>query len=447
MVARSSLPYSILFISYSLFTMFKLWSTIQKDIRILTRDRLGLVFMFVMPIVLAIVITAVQNSTFEMLNTNTVPMLICNRDTGEAGKQMQTAIEKVGMFKLTQVAAGESDKQISDRMHAKDAVIAIIIPADFTQKLKEKADATAKKALRNFGMQTSDSIVVDTSSVQPITLLYHPVLQESFRHSINGALKSSLQVVQNKEVLKSLYFALNEKPMPDTFEKELIGNQVAINEIPVSRDGSRNIPNASQHNVPAWTVFAMFFIVISLGGSVVREKLNGSFVRLKTLPTNYLVALISKQLTYLFITFVQAVVVFSMGIWLFPAMGLPKLNLPADILGVIIVTLICGWCAVSYAIMIGVFAKTQEQSNGIGAVSIVLMAAVGGLLVPSFAMPSSFQFVMKLSPLHWCLEAYYGLFLEGGKLKDVVLNIIPLLGISFGIQLITLYGLKRKNLI
>jgi ABC-2 type transport system permease protein len=426
--------------------MFKLWSTILKDLRILTRDRLGLVFMFVMPIVLAVVITAVQNSTFEMLNTNTVPMLLCNRDTGDAGKQLETAITKVGMFDLKQVMPNVTDKEISDKMHAKDAVIAIIIPADFTQKIKLKANETAKKALHNFGMQT-DSIITDSSSIQPITLLYHPVLQESFRHSIQGALRSSLLMVQNREVLKSLYFSLNETNLPDSLEKELMSSQVAINEIPVSRDGSRNIPNASQHNVPAWTVFAMFFVVISLGGSVVREKLNGSFVRLKTLPTNYLVALISKQLTYLFVTCVQAAVVFSIGIWLFPSMGLPKLNLPADITGVVIVTLICGWCAVSYAIMIGVFAKTQEQANGIGAVSIVLMAAVGGLLVPSFAMPESFQIVMKMSPLHWCLEAYYGLFLEGGKLKDVILNIIPLLGITFVVQLITLYGLKRKNLI
>ncbi|MBK6633077.1 MAG: ABC transporter permease [Chitinophagaceae bacterium] len=426
--------------------MFKLGSTILKDIRILTRDRLGLIFMFVMPIVLAVVITAVQNSTFEMLNTNTVPMLICNRDTGEAGKQLETAITKAGMFDLKQVMPDVTDKEISEKMHAKDAVIAIIIPADFTLKIKQKSNETAKKALRNFGMQT-DSIINDTSSVQPITLLYHPVLQESFRHSIQGALRSALLMVQNREVLKSLYFSLNETNLPDSLEQELMSSQVAINEVPVSRDGSRNIPNASQHNVPAWTVFAMFFIVISLGGSVVREKLNGSFVRLKTLPTNYLVALISKQITYLLVTFIQAAVVFSIGIWLFPVMGLPKLNLPADITGVVIVTLICGWCAVSYAIMIGVFAKTQEQANGIGAVSIVLMAAVGGLLVPSFAMPDSFTMVMKMSPLHWCLEAYYGLFLEGGKLKDVILNIIPLLGITFVIQLITLYGLKRKNLI
>jgi ABC-2 type transport system permease protein len=428
--------------------MFKLWSTIIKDFRILTRDKLGLVFMFVMPIVLAIVITAVQNSTFEMLNTNTIPMLICNRDTGEAGKQMETAIIKVGMFDLKQVTPNVTDKEIADRMHAKDAVIAIIIPPDFTQKLRSGADAIAKKALKNFGMpETERPKATDSASIQPITLLYHPVLQESFRHSIQGSLKSALQVVQNKEVLKSLYFSLNETTLPDSLEKDLMSGQIPINEIPVSRDGSRSIPNASQHNVPAWTVFAMFFIVISLGGSVVREKLNGSFIRLKTLPTNYLLALLSKQITYLFVTVIQAAVVFSIGIWLFPSMGLPKLNLPADIAGVAIVTLICGWCAVSYAIMIGVLAKTQEQSNGIGAVSIVLMAAVGGLLVPSFAMPSSFLFVMKLSPLHWCLEAYYGLFLEGGKLGDVVRNILPLLGITLVIQLITLYGLKRKNLI
>lgn len=426
--------------------MYKLRATILKDLQILTRDKLGLVFMFVMPIVLAIVITAVQNSTFEMLNTNKVPMLLCNKDTGEAGRQLEAAMQKAGMFDLKQVTADQSIKDISERMHAKDAVIAIVIPADFTNKMERKAQEIASNALKNMGMEV-DSAKTKADSLDAITLLYHPVLQESFRHSIQGAMKSALQVVQSKLVLKSIYFSINEKPMPDSLENQMLNNQVPINEVPVSRDGSRNIPNASQHNVPAWTIFAMFFIVISLGGSVVREKLSGSFIRLKTLPTNYIVALLSKQITYLMVTVLQAAVVFAIGVFLFPKMGLPKLNMPADITGVVLVTLICGWCAVSFAIMIGVFAQTQEQSNGTGAVSIVLMAAIGGLLVPSFAMPDSFQFVMKLSPLHWCLEAYYGLFLEGGKLRDVVLNIIPLLGITLVIQLATLYGLKRKNLI
>jgi len=160
-----------------------------------------------------------------------------------------------------------------------------------------------------------------------------------------------------------------------------------------------------------------------------------------------MVALASKQITYLFVTLLQAAIIFSIGTWLFPKMGLPPLNLPADKLGLFLVTLACGWCATSFAICIGVFAQTQEQSNGFGAVSIVILAAIGGLLVPSFAMPASFQLIMRLSPLHWCLEAYYGLFLEGGTLKDILMNIIPLLVITVVLQLIAIYGLKRKNLI
>lgn len=426
--------------------MYKLWATIIKDLKILTRDKVGLILMFAMPVILAIVITATQNSTFDLVNKNKVPLLLCNKDTGESSKQLVSAIEKVGMFDVKKVAAGQTEKQIADRMHEKDALIAVIIPADFSAKVEAKAKATASKALNNFGLET-DTVKQSTDSLQPISLLYHPVLQESFRQSIQGALRSALQMVQSKQVLKSIYYSLNETELPDSLESEIINNQVAINEIPISRDGSKTIPNATQHNIPAWTIFAMFFVVISLGSSVVREKLNGSFVRLKTLPTNYLLALLSKQITYLFVTLLQAAVIFAIGIWLFPSLGLPKLNLPADLLGLFIVSFICGWCAVSFAICVGVFAQTQEQANGIGAVSVVLMAAIGGLLVPAFAMPASFQYVIKLSPLHWALEAYYGLFLEAGKLKDILVIILPLLGITAFIQLIALYGLKRKNLI
>jgi len=278
-------------------------------------------------------------------------------------------------------------------------------------------------------------------------LYYHPVLQQSFRNSINGALRSALQLVQSKYIVRQLYTTVNEQTIPDSLENQITANQLPVNEIPVSRDGSRNIPNATQHNIPAWTIFAMFFIVISLGSSIVREKQSGSFVRLRTLPTNFMVALASKQITYLFVTLLQAAIIFSIGTWLFPKMELPPLNLPADKLGLFLVTLACGWCATSFAICIGVFAQTQEQSNGFGAVSIVILAAIGGLLVPSFAMPASFQLIMRLSPLHWCLEAYYGLFLEGGTLKDILMNIIPLLVITVVLQLIAIYGLKRKNLI
>ena len=426
--------------------MYKLWATIKKDARVLLRDKVGLTLMFLMPVVLAIIITAVQNSTFELVNDNKISLLICNRDKGEPANQLIAAINKMGMFDVKRVTGEESDEQIKRRMHDKDALIAVIVPSNFSEKIILKADATAAKALNNFGLD-QDSSKAKVTAAEPITLYYHPVLQESFRQSIRGSLYGALQLVENKQVLNSLYLSLNDKAIPQELENDIIQNQVPIREIPVSRDGSRNIPNATQHNIPAWTIFAMFFVVISLGSSVVREKTSGSFLRLKTLPTSYLVSLLSKQITYLVVTLLQAAVIFAIGIWLFPSMGLPRLNIPDDIIGLLVVTVLVGWCAVSYAICIGVFAQTQEQANGFGAVSIVLLAAIGGLLVPSFDMPESFRNTLMLSPLHWCLEAFYGLFLEGGTLQDILMNILPLFAIIIILQLITLWGLKRKNLI
>ena len=427
--------------------MYKLRATILKDLRILLRDRIGLILMFGMPVLLVIVITKIQNSTFEMVNKNKITLLLANRDTGKISTEMIKAVDKIGMFTIINANEGETDQQLADRMHAKDALLTLVLPRSFSSVIEAKATAVTAKAMNSFGLDGGDTLNKKNNTGDPITLYYHPVLQESFRRSVDGALRSALQMVESKQVLKKLYFSINEKELPASVENELLNSQSVINEVPVSRDGSRTVPNASQHNVPAWTIFAMFFVVMSLGSGIVREKLSGSFTRLKTLPTNYLVAMLSKQITYLIVTIIQAALIFSIGVFIFPYLNLPALHLPANIPGLLIVSLLCGWCAVSYAICVGVFAETQEQANGFGAVSIVILAALGGLMVPAFAMPASFKTVIRLSPLHWCLDAYYALFLEGGRLGDMWGNILPLIIIALLIQLVAIWGMKRKKLI
>ena len=429
--------------------MFKLWATIEKDVRVLLRDRIGLVVMFAMPIVLVLIVTSIQNSTFELVNKNKVSLLVYNRDTGAVSRQFVAAVDNIGLFQLIPVSGSTSEDSIRERIRHKDALLGLVIPADFSARIAAKAKNVTGKVQASFGLDstTGGSGSAAASDSLPISLYYHPILQESFRRSAEGALYSALQLVESKQILRTLYYSLNEKELPDSLEKELLNNRTTLTELPVSREGLRDVPNATQHNIPAWTIFAMFFVVLSLGSGIVREKRNGSFIRLKTLPTSYAVAIFSKQLTYLVVTLAQAAVIFAIGAWIFPHIGLPILHFPDSWPTLILVTLLCGWCAVSYGICIGVFAGTEEQANGFGAVSIVILAAVGGLMVPSFAMPGSFHLAMISSPLHWCLEAYYGLFLEGGSLKDVWANILPLFLIIVALQGLSFWGLKRKNLI
>jgi len=424
----------------------KLWASIQKDIRILLRDKVGLLLMFGMPVLLVIIVTSIQNNTFDLLNKTKVTLLVCNRDTGAFSGQFIKAVGNAGMFKIVNSANNETEENFKEDIGNKNAVLGIIIPEIFSRQIAAKSKTVTGKALNSFGLE-GDTSKVNLDNLNSLTLYYSPAVQQSFKLSVQGALSGCLQIIESRQVLKNMYFAINEKPMPDSLQNQMLNNKLTIAEVPLSKNKDTAVLNATQQNVPAWTIFAMFFVVMSLGSSIVREKLSGSFIRLKTLPTHYFVAILSKQLTYLAVTLLQAVVIFALGIWLFPHIGLPALSLPRDIIGLVLVTLTCGWCAVSYAVCVGVFAQTQEQANGFGAVSIVILSILGGIMVPAFIMPGSFRTIMNLSPLHWCLQAFSGLFLEGGGLKDILINILSLLGIAIILQLAAFTALRRKKLI
>ncbi len=339
--------------------MFKLWISIKKDIRILLRDKVGLALMLGMPIVLVVVVTSIQNSTFQLINKSKIAVAVCNLDTGAAGKQLITDINNIGLFKVIDQESRNTNS-LQQYMHDADAMLGITIPKNFTQKVNAKASNSADKAMAEFNGE-ADSATAAPPEIDPLQVYYNPVLQESLRFSVQGALQSALQLVESRQTLRTLYYNTNEKEMPLELEKQMLSANSKVNMLPTSKDGTRNTPNAAQHNVPAWTIFAMFFVVVSLGGAVVREKISGGYIRLKTLPTNYMVGIVSKQITYLVVTLLQALIIFSMGIWLFPVIGLPALNIPHDVAALFVVTLVTGWCAVSYAICVGVFAATHER--------------------------------------------------------------------------------------
>jgi ABC-2 type transport system permease protein len=425
--------------------MMKLWATIQKDVRLLLRDKVGLLLMFAMPILLVIIVTAIQNSTFDIMSKKQLALLVCNKDEGDASKQFIAALDTTGLFNLT-FNNTLSEQQLADNIYGKNMAGAVIIAKGFSQQVEAGAKQTAGKALHSFGLE-GDTATAELNNKNFLRFYYNPALQQSLKLSIQGAVISSLQMIESRETLKALYYAINESALPDSIQQQLLKNNINIEEIPLTKDVAATTLTATQHNVPAWTIFAMFFVVMSLGSSIVREKLSGSFIRLKTLPTSYFIALLSKQITYLCVTVLQAIAIFAIGIFIFPAIGLPALHLPHDVVGLIVVTMVCGWCAVSYAMCIGVFAQTQEQASAFGAVSVVILSIIGGLMIPSFILPGSFRALMSISPLHWCLQAYYVLFLEGGRLKDTGTNILSLLIITLILQSIALLELKRKKLI
>lgn len=423
----------------------KLLATIQKDVRILLRDKTGLLLIFAMPVLLVLVVTGIQSSNFDVTHKNTLSISVCNKDTGFISREFIDALDSTGLFNLT-FYRNVNEGQLRHDILKKNMAGSIIINEGFSQQILATSKQTAGRALQSFGLE-GDTATIISGNQNHLKFYYNPALQQSLKASVEGSVLSALQIIQSQEVLKQLYLAINEVPLPDSLKSQLLKNNIRLEEIPLTADKQATNLNATQHNVPSWTIFAMFFIVMSLGASIVREKLSGAFIRLRTLPTSYYISLLSKQITYLAVTFIQAVLIFAIGILIFPLIGLPALQLPDDVGGLIIVTLVCGWCAVSYALCVGVFTKTQEQASAFGSVSVVILSLIGGLMVPDFIMPQGFKSLSSLSPLHWCLQAYYGLFLQNGKLGNIAMNILFIIIIAVALQLIALLQLKRKRFI
>lgn len=423
--------------------MNKLLATLKKEALVVLHDKVGLLLMYVMPIALVFIITLVNDSSFRMVSGNEISVLVVNDDNGDRGDSLIGLLEKSGSFKLT-VTEGLSSKAIQQSLLKDNRLLAIQIPKNFTLQLTRKASGVTDLMLSEFGVK--DSIVVQPKNEpQSLVVFYDPVLQENYRFSINNSIYAYLGSLENSMIMQNLYAEMGYENVPEEIRTKLSTERVMIQEVAASSSGKSPIPNATQHNVPAWSVFAMFFMVVSLGGNIVKERLNGTFVRLRTIPSSFSLVLYSKMLVYLLVALTQLLTIGLIGMFVFPLIDLPKLNLPENLLATLVVALLSGMTAVSYAVLVGVFSKTQEQANGFGAISIIIFAAIGGIWVPSFAMPEYLQSFGQVSPLHWCLKGFYVLFLQNGAWSELQSTVVFLGLFIVGCQLLVFFKLKAQR--
>lgn len=425
--------------------MFKLFSSLRKELLLLINDKVGLALMFVMPLLLVFIITIIQDSAYKMVNENQIALLVVNHDKGSEGGKLVDLLKESGLFKIEE-QNGIAEKALKSELLSRGQMIALYVPASFSAGLESNAGDVSAILMDDLGLER-DTTARQKVALPRLSFYSDPVLQENYSYSIISVIQSYMSVIENSLMIDRMYTTMDIPEGSSQLKDKMMSNRVGINRIVASNNNSTAIPNSTQHNVPAWTIFAMFFMVVSLGSNIVKERINGSFLRLKTMPTTFMVVMFSKMTIYVIVAAVQVALTFSMGVWIMPQLGMPKLSVPDNLIAMVAVIFISSMAAVSYALMIGAFAKTEQQANGFGAISIIIFGAIGGILVPTFVMPGFMQFASNFSPLHWCLEGFYVLFLKGGSWQDLQ-SVFAFLGIFIVLcQLGTYFKLRLERII
>jgi ABC-2 type transport system permease protein len=194
------------------------------------------------------------------------------------------------------------------------------------------------------------------------------------------------------------------------------------------REGKKTYqPNSVQHNIPAWAIFSIFFIVLPLAGSIINERSEGLFIRMRTFPGSYLSILSGKLFVYFMVALIQFCLVLVVGKYILPLLGLPVLDIGTHLFALIALTITLALAAVGYGLLVGTIFNTPQQSAVFGGISILIMSALGGIWVPLNIMPHFMQTISSLSPLNWALMGYYELFIKGGDWAAIQFQVLKLM--------------------
>ena len=419
--------------------------TVKKEMLLLKRDFGGLVILFVMPLVLIITITLIQNATFKTISDNKIPILLVDNDNGSISKTVKENLDESGSFSVVSKIDGKNltEDQAKNAVFKGKYQLAIIIPAKLSVDLQSKVDQNVADILSGFGVadstETQKKDVVITQ--KEVRLYFDPATQMTFKNAVKSAIDKMISQIETQSIYKTFQDQLGEGDSPMFSQQSFI----SFKEIIPTINNKEVLPNASQHNVPAWSLFAIFFIIVPLSINIVKEKGQGTQIRLITNPVPYAVLIAGKTATYLIICMIQFLLMVAVGVFVFPYLDLPIFDVSGKLVLLLIVALFSGLAAIGFGILLGTVAKTQEQSAPFGATSVVLLAAIGGVWVPVFAMPKMMQYISHISPMNWGLNAFYDVLLRNGGILDILPEIIFLsLFFILTITIAILYDKKKR---
>lgn len=399
--------------------LYKLWRNFVKEVLLLKRDLGGIIIIFVMPLLLIVTITLIQDSSFKNLEGTKIPVIYVDNDKDEVSKSIEDELKASKTFDLL---TNYNEKTAKEAVFSGKYQMAIVIPKDLTKNLNAIIDDKVQTIVSSFGLPGDSA---STKKLVPqkkeIHLYFDPATNTGFKNSVMTSVSKMIFKIENDKIYKSFQDQLGTSE-----DLEQNKDLITYKEIMPNTGKKEILPTSVQHNVPAWALFAIFFIVVPLSINLVKEKSQGTSLRLRISPTPYYIPILGKTFTYLIICIIQFLLMVAIGVYLFPLIGLSQFEVSGKMLSLILVTLFSGLAAIGFGILIGTIANTQEQSAPFGATSVVVLAAIGGIWVPVFLMPDFMQNVAKFSPMNWGLNAYYSIILRNGSVFSVAKELILL---------------------
>jgi ABC-2 type transport system permease protein len=404
--------------------MIRILYIIKREVLEISRDVQSLFMLILMPATFILVMSLLMQPLFQPGSDFTIKMIALDLDKSSESGSYLGNLKKFKNYSITVPGTAATEGSIREAIANGTYNFGLIVNRNFSASVRD---------------------LTRVSPDIPMTLLVEPSIQVAIQMGVKN------QMVMELMKLRAHTFFRNNAPLMSyagfSEESFMPPPETMIATRHVSKTGKDVIiPNATQQSVPAWLVFSMYFIVMSISLIFHTEKNNGTLARIRSINIKYRYLIAGKFVAYYVISMVQTACMLCVGLFLVPLLGGDALQLGSSPFGLFLVASCVGINAISYGLLVSAASKNTQVAGSLGSVLIIIFSAIGGIMVPKFVMPAVMQKLSILSPLSWGLEGFLDIMLRNGGIADIAPECALLAGMSFIMLVITGMLLRKKIL-
>ena len=427
-----------------------------KDLRILFRDRLGAFFILVFPILMGLFFGLIMGGNSGG-STAAMRIVVVDQDQSEMSRKFIESLKKNEAVSI-ELANLEWAR---DGVRKGSRIGLVVLPKGFgdtagilwstppqIQLGIDPSRLAEAGMIQGFVMEAMGSLVGERFR-QPKQ--FKPLIEDAKKQ-----LDSDNEVNPLTRRLMSNYFQSLE-----TLMDSMAGIQVAedselslktggnfqfadIQSLDISREIDPNSQAGQLQKLrsrwdisfPQAMMWGVLGCVAGFSISVARERTLGTMVRLQVAPLSRFQILAGKALA----CFIAVIGVIGMLTLLGMGLGMRPANFMA--LAVAAISIAC--CFVGIMMTLAVLGKTEQSVSGIGWAANMVMAMLGGAMIPVMFMPAFLQSASVVSPITWSILAIEGAIWRQYKMAEMVFPCLILIGIGATGFVIGTQVLSRK---
>lgn len=375
-----------------------------KDLMEFERNRIGLIFLFLMPFFMLIL----TGFIFPTESTYThIPVALADLDQTSASRQLVAQLEAMnnqsGTMDLTVVDTMDEAKTLITRGNAYGA---IIIPAGFGAEAAQ-------------GLQANVTVLSDNSQPQLSTIM----------QSIGSRMITAIGSMQGAIKVQALSVMANTT----------VNATAVIAPLKVSLQGT--VPgNMNYFSFVAPGLLMMIVMMGAMTGiprAIAHEKEIGTFDGILAAPVNEVSIILGKTLAQTVRGFTQGIIVMAIAILIFGVTVRGSLLLTGGVL------LLGIFSFIGLGILLTAMSNNEETAMILMTILQFPMMFLTGVFFPIQQMPWFMQYVSNLVPLTYAVTAMRKVMILGAGIQDIVPEVAILLVFGAVMLLIAIPVFRR----